>query len=82
MDSASHPTERSGRESVDCLRCGVQITVERTAVALALKYNVMDWRSKCCCGHIDSPACCCSFLDLERRVLNVISEFGGGLPLQ
>jgi hypothetical protein len=71
MDSAGRPTEGAGEESVACLRCGVQITVERNASTLALTYNVVNWRSKCCCGHMGSPVGCCSFLDLEGAVLNV-----------
>jgi hypothetical protein len=38
-----------------------------------LTYDIAQWQTNCCCGHLDGPASCCSFLDLEG-IINRISR--------
>jgi hypothetical protein len=58
-----------GRPAVRCIarrRCGMEVEVEGGASSVTLNYDRDGWRqSRCCCVHLDGPASCCSFLELE-----------------
>jgi hypothetical protein len=46
----------------------VNVDITGETPTLTLSYDFEQWRKVCCCGHLYSPAACCSFLELERIV--------------
>ena len=79
MERTSKLVGRPAVRCIACRRCGMEVEVQGGASSVTLHYDLDVWRqSKCCCLHLDGPASCCSFLELERAVYSlplVMSHF-------
>jgi len=55
-----------------CLRCKMSVGIENYGSSVRLSYDVGDWQQReCCCGHLDDPVACCSFVALKRAVADL-----------
>lgn len=53
---------------IACLRCHLEVALSGDEETLRLAYDFERWQAGCCCCHLDSPASCCSFLQLEAMI--------------
>jgi hypothetical protein len=69
-------TSRGDAHDVECVRCHLKLAVGAADQSVTFSYDIEQWRSRCCCGHLEGPVSCCSFLELEG-IINDLSRSCG-----